>query len=213
MSSTNIKTPFLALLLCLCLSFSSLAQTSIGLEAGFNFAGNIPSPQKTLFLRNLHPGINGGLFVEKHVSDKIAIRWGGFYAIRFFLGNHQSDSNFVNNYRAMHCVTVPVLCSFKASSKLSFDVGIEFITIVHSDIPFFKTPTLHLGPRAAIAYQITPSFAVRLYGVYDLIKIRQDNHPNSTNYNYYNSITLGLNVAYTFKRIKKRRVIRSPGLG
>jgi len=197
------------LFLLLSIPLNSNAQTSIGLEVGLNFAGNSPSPRKTLFLRSLHPGLDGGLFIEKAITKRMAIRTSLLYTMRFFLYGKR-DSSFINAYRALHCITLPVLVSFKANSKLSFDFGIEIIGIVTTDLPSFSTPAIHLGLKAAIAYQITPVLALRLYGVYDLIKIRQDSSPN--NFNYYNSISLGLKLAYTFKRIKKRRIIRSPGI-
>lgn len=194
------------LLLLLSLPFGSTAQTTIGIEAGLNFSGNTPNRYKTFFLRYFHPGLDGGFFIEKNIKKKIAIRTSLIYSVRFFL--YGKPAPF---YRALHCITLPVLASFKVNAKLSFDLGIELIAIAATELPYFSTPAIHLGPKVAIAYQINPAFALRLYGVYDLIKIRQDNAPNSTNFNYYNNVALGLKVAYTFKRFKKRRIIRSPG--
>lgn len=200
-------------LLLISISYCAKAQTSIGIEAGVNFASNSPSvDQKTLFLRNGHPGLSTGLFIEQQIRrKKMAIRTSLLYSIRFFLYG-KSDPNFVNAHRAFHCLSLPVLASFQASPKLSFDIGIELIGILHNDLPNFQSPRLHIGPRVAIAYQISPIFALRLYGVYDLIKIRQDNAPNSTNFNYYNQVTIGLKLAYTFQKIKRKTIIRSPGI-
>jgi hypothetical protein len=198
------------ILLLLYLPFNSIAQTAIGMEAGVNLMGDGPNPDNVRAFRSIHPGLDVGFFIEKDIKKKIAIRTSLLYSLRFFLsGNY--NPNFANSYRAMHCITLPVLASFKANSKLSFDVGVEFITIVATDLAYFSTLAIHLGPKAAFAYQINPVLALRLYGVYDLIKTRSDNAPNSINLKSYNSITLGLTLAYTFKRIKKRRVIRSPG--
>lgn len=203
----------LLLLLFFYIPFYTNAQTSIGIEAGANFASNIPSINKTFFLRSSHPGLDAGFFVEKtfRKKQKIAIRTSLQYSLRFFFYG-ESDPDFVNTYRGLHCITLPVMVVLKASSKLSFDFGIELIGIVASDLPYFAPPRLHLGPKATITYRINSMIALRLYGVYDLIKIRQDNAPNSTNFNYYNQVTLGLHLAYAFKNIKKRSIIRSPGI-
>lgn len=195
------------LLLLLYIPFSSTAQTSIGIEAGFNFTGYISLPNETFFIHSLHPGLDAVFFVENHIKKKIALRTSLLYSMRFFYG-HARTSSASYPYTALNCITLPLLASFKTDSKFSFDIGLEFIAIIPPNIaPDFIVQTIHLGPKAAIVYQINPTFSLRFYGFYDLIKIREA--PPA--FDYYNNISFGSKLAYTFKRIKKRRVIRGAG--
>ncbi|WP_052599466.1 hypothetical protein [Aureispira sp. CCB-QB1] len=195
-----MKTTLLAFCMSILGVLHANAQTEIGIEIGQHLSDYIGQPQVSNIFSGAYttPGLKAGFFLEREVSALINIRTSLFYNFRYL--------NFPTNdwypYQGNHCFSLPIQTIFKAGRIVHFSLGLDPMLLLSEQLP---TPQFHLGVCGSMAFRIRKKMRLSFYLNIDLIPIKLIAIPKS------HSLIAGVSFAFVFKKMKKRRVIYSPG--
>lgn len=188
----------------LLVGFTNIAksQTEIGFEIGHHESIYIHQPNglaNTYY--SFQTGARLGFFLEREIKPSLGLRFNLFYDFRYF---EIIPSDFLPF--SHHTISLPIKAMF-GSGKVVFGLGLNPMLL----IPFKTSSNIsskslfHIAPCAEIAFKVKKVMRFALYCNYDLIPIKYKNHGRFSN------LVIGASFAVRIRKMKKRRVIYSPG--
>ncbi|CAA6824480.1 MAG: Unknown protein [uncultured Aureispira sp.] len=204
------KRSILKILLLFSGMYSSLAplnaQFHVGPEIGAAISTIVPSNQNIPYYAQ-RIGFRAGAFVEVELSNLFSVRSGVFYSLRgFHFGTIPNPYN-KDKFWDLHGLNVPLMFVFKLSKQVQLAAGLESNTVLGSNLPLIRIPSMQLGIRGECAFHLTERLRVAAYYMHGFNKLLEikTNRPGQSG--YYNNIIAGISMSYILKTIRKNKRI------
>ncbi|MFT5648161.1 MAG: hypothetical protein ACI976_002857 [Aureispira sp.] len=195
------------LLLGTCISPTQLkAQFHVGPEIGTSISAIVPSNQKIPYYVQ-RVGFRAGAFAELELSNLFALRSGVFYSLRgFHFGNIPNPYN-KDKFWDIHGLNIPLMLVFKLNKKIQIAVGLETNTVLGSNLPLLRIPSLQVGIRGECGFHVTERLRVAAYYMHGFNKLLEikTNRPGQND--FYNNIVAGISLSYILKTVRKKEKI------
>lgn len=188
----------LALTVCLSSIKGQPSHTTLGVEIGHQHIFLLSQGYSSVPYHT-RAGVKAGFFLEQEIKPSLGLRFNLFYDLKYF---QIIPSDFLPF--AYHSIALPIKAIFKTGKIFRFGLGI----IPRVLMPFKSSNTqclFNFGPSVEIALKFKKIIRFSLYCNYDLLTVHYKT------YGDFNNLAIGLSCAVTLKKIKKRRVIYSPG--
>lgn len=184
----------------------SKAQVHIGSEIGTTISAIVPSTQKIPYYAQ-RIGFRAGAFVELELNNLFALRSGVFYTLRgFHFGNTPNPYN-KDKFWDLHAFNIPLMLVFKFSEQVQIAVGIESNTVLGSNLPLVKIPSMQFGMRGECGFHITERFRVAAYYMHGFNKLLEIRTVRPSQNDFYNNIIAGISMSYILKTVRKKEKI------
>ncbi len=171
------------------------AQIHIGPEVGTAISAIVPSNQTIPYYAQ-RIGVRGGMFAEVEISSLFAIRSGVFYTLRgFHFGNVPNPYN-TDKYWDMHSLNIPMMGVLKLNQQVQVALGVEMNTVLGSNLPLIRIPSIQLGMRGECAFHITEQLRVAAYYMHGFNKLLEIRTRQSRQNDFYNNIIAGISLSY-----------------
>jgi hypothetical protein len=182
------------------------AQFHIGPEIGAAISAIVPSNQKIPYYAQ-RISFRAGAFVELELNSLFALRSGAFYTLRgFHFGNIPNPYN-KDKFWDVHAVNIPLMLVFKLSKQVQIAAGLESNTVLGSNLPLLRMPSLQIGLRGECGFHITERLRVAAYYMHGFNKLLEikTNRPGQND--FYNNIVAGISMSYILKTVRKKEKI------
>lgn len=188
------------------LSTALKAQLHVGPEVGAAISAIVPSNQKIPYYSQ-RIGFRAGAFVELELSSLFALRSGTFYSLRgFHFGNISNPYN-KDKFWDLHALNIPLMLVFKFSEQVQIAVGIESNTVLASNLPVIRIPSVQVGIRGECAFHITKRLRVAAYYMHGFNKLLEIRTSRPGQNDFYNNIVAGISISYVLKTVRKKEKI------
>lgn len=197
----------LLLLLGTCTSPTQLkAQFHVGAEIGTAISAIVPSNQKIPYYAQ-RVGFRAGAFAELELSSLFALRSGVFYSLRgFHFGNIPNPYN-KDRFWDMHGLNIPLMLVFKLNKQIQIALGLETNTVLGSNLPLLRIPSLQVGIRGECGFHITERLRVAAYYMHGFNKLLEIKTSRPGQSDFYNNIVAGVSMSYILKTVRKKEKI------
>lgn len=198
MTKKLVLTIWLIIIGLLINSFHSQAQFHIGPEIGTAISAIVPSDQDIPeYAQRISARV--GFFGEAELIELFSLRSGIFYSLRGF--NFGTTPNTYNNSKFwdLHCIVIPLMAVFKPSEKVQLALGVEFNSVVNSNLPLIQTPSLLIGIRGECGFHVTNQLRVAAYYTHTINRLLEIPASNGKKDGFYNNILAGISMSYVLK--------------
>jgi len=182
------------------------AQFHIGPEIGTSISAIVPSNQKIPYYAQ-RIGFRAGVFIEQELNTLFALRSGIFYTLRgFHFGNIPNPYNTAK-FWDLHAFNLPLMGVLKLSEQVQVALGLEMNTVLGTNLPLVRIPSIQIGIRGECGFHITERLRVAAYYMHGFNKLIEIRTNRSGQNDFYNNIIAGVSMSYVFKTIRKKEKI------
>jgi len=181
-------------------------QFHVGPEIGTSISAIVPSNQDIPYYTQ-RIGFRAGAFAEVELNTLFALRSGVFYSLRgFHFGNIPNPYN-KDKFWDIHGLNIPLMLVFKLNKQIQIAVGLETNTVLGSNLPLLRIPSLQIGIRGECGFHITERLRVAAYYMHGFNKLLEIKTNRPAQNGYYNNIIAGISMSYILKTVRKKEKI------
>lgn len=169
-----------------------------GTEIGGSISSFVPKTQKENIY---HQRLGGrlGLYAMHRIHGHLDLRTGLLYTLRGLTFNDQINPYSSYGLWNIHSISAPVMLFYHLSPQVNVAFGIEFNTVIESNIPIYHDG-FDWGLRGACGFYVNPRCRIAAYYTQGLDRFWLRNANFNGTDAYYN-VLAGISVSYEFHQL------------